>query len=274
MNPQEFIRHGNDVLLNGEFFEPYRLDTIFLFGIGFIILTVLIAGKRGLSSLIGLVVTLIVITQWILPGILSGGDPLWLSVSGSALIAASSLYLAHGFKPQTTISVISTLATLFLAFILGWASVKFAHLEGMGSEAANLLMFGATESINLQGLLLGAILIGTLGILDDVTTTQTATISELKKANKKYQFKELWDAGLNVGREHIASLINTLVLAYVGAAFPVLVLIATSDSPLWVTFNNETLAEEIIRTLVGSSAVVLAVPISTALAAWAYGRKN
>jgi uncharacterized membrane protein len=131
------------------------------------------------------------------------------------------------------------------------------------------LQFGQLQQVNLRGLLLGGIIIGCLGVLDDITTAQTAAIDEIGKANPKMTFKELHRAGISVGREHIASLINTLALAYVGASLPLLLLFTVQEeSPFWVVLNSEFLAEEIIRTLVGSSTLLFAVPITTWLAAY------
>jgi uncharacterized membrane protein len=184
-----------------------------------------------------------------------------------------SISLAHGFHKRTFLAILSTAITLHLALALGWISVSFSKLFGLGSEDAVFLSFGEFSNIDLKGLLLGAIVIGSLGVLDDITTAQTATIEEIHKANPKLNFTELYTRGLSVGKEHIASLVNTLILAYVGASFPILILLVTSTTPLWVTLNNEFMAEEIVRTLIGSITLITAVPISTVLAAWVYGRK-
>lgn len=151
-------------------------------------------------------------------------------------------------------------------------AVDFAHLFGLGSEDAVNLSLGQFGNIDLRGLLLGAMVIGVLGILDDVTTAQTATVEELSKANHRLGMMELYRRGISVGQEHIASLVNTLVIAYAGAAFPIFIFIHTATQPLWVILNNETMAEEIVRSLVGSATLILAVPISTLLAAWIYSK--
>ena len=152
--------------------------------------------------------------------------------------------------------------------------VYLGKLFGMGTEESIFIQSGVLQEVNLRGLLLGGIIIGALGVLDDITTAQTAAIDELSKANHKLGFAELYKAGTSIGREHIASLINTLALAYVGASLPILLLVSLNeDMPWWVMVNSEFIAEEIVRTLVGSSTLLLAVPISTWLAArtFAYG---
>jgi uncharacterized membrane protein len=143
----------------------------------------------------------------------------------------------------------------------------------MGSDEAVDLTLGYFENVDLKGLLLGAIVIGALGILDDVITTQVATVEEIQNAHTRFSFWELYRRGLSVGKEHIASLVNTLVIAYAGASLPVFLFITTSENPLWVILNNEYMAEEIVRTLVGSTTLILAVPISTLLAAYIYSRR-
>ena len=266
------VRSTLDEEVTYEVYEPYRLPSLFLLVILFIGIAVLVSGKRGLSSLIGLAATLLILIKWIIPGIVAGGSPLIISFIGAIAIASISLYLSHGFNKRTSIALISTLFTLFLSLILAIFAVSVSNLFGMGSEDSVYLMsFG---NLDLRGLLLGAIVIGALGVLDDITTTQTAAIDELKKANPKLSFRELYKRGFSVGREHIVSMINTLVLAYVGAAFPVFLLITISPQPLWVILNNEFLAEEIVRTLVGSTTLIFAVPISTLLASYMYSKKT
>ena len=265
------VRSTLDEEVTYEVYEPYRLPSLFWLAILFVGIAILISGKRGLSSLIGLAATLFILIKWIIPGIVAGGSPLTISFIGAVGIASISLYLSHGFNKRTSIALASTLFTLFLSLILAIFAVSVSNLFGMGSEDAVYLMsFG---NLDLRGLLLGAIVIGALGVLDDITTTQTAAIDELKKANPKLSFRELYKRGFSVGREHIVSMINTLVLAYVGAAFPVFLLITISPQPLWVILNNEFLAEEIVRTLVGSTTLIFAVPISTLLASYIYSKK-
>ena len=194
---------------------------------------------------------------------------------GGIMIIFISLYLAHGFNKRTSLALVSTLITFHLALGFGYLALNGARLFGMGSEEALLLTYtDLGVGIDLRGLLLGAIVIGALGVLDDITTAQTATVEEIHKADKKLSVKELYKRGLSVGHEHIASLVNTLVLAYVGVAFPVLLLLMDTNEPFWVILNNEFMAEEVGRTLVGSLTLVLAVPIATGLAAHVYGQKK
>lgn len=256
--------------------DRYRLPPLILITILFFGLVIIFGGKKGIGSILGLVVTFFVLTGFIVPGIFNGGNPLLYTVTGSFVICTLTLYLAHGFNRQTSIALVSTLVTLTLAAILATIFVNLTHLTGAGSEEAYYLtLFGSLENLNLKGLLLGGILIGALGVLDDVTTSQATAIHEIHKADPRLDYKDLYKRGLIVGREHIASLVNTLVLAYAGSSLPLLLIFTNADqSFLWTDINSEFMVEEIVRTLVGSTALVLAVPIVTLLAAYTYTYKK
>lgn len=260
---------GNYYLVD-KFRAPY-LGIIF----AIFFLVVFVFGKlKGLSSILGLFVSLLILIYYMIPRIVAGDNPILISLIGAFVIAFVSIYLAHGFSKRTTIALVSTLITLIIATLASFIFVGLAKLSGAGTEEALFLQSGLLSGVNLKGLLLGGIIIGSLGVLDDITTAQVATVDELKKANKKLDIVELYKRGLSVGREHIASLVNTLVLAYAGASFPLLLLFTLNqDIPFWVSINSEYLAEEVVRTLVGSTSLILAVPISTFLAAYLLGGK-
>jgi uncharacterized membrane protein len=247
--------------------DRYRLPPLAIVAVLFFAMIVLLSRFKGLSSIIGLGITVAVLVKFIVPRILAGDNPLLVSVSGALVIALVSIYLAHGFNRRTTIAVIATLITLGIAAGLAIAFVSFASLFGAGSEEAFYLQMGL-QAVNLRGLLLGGIILGALGVLDDITTGQAAAVQEISLANPDLSPRELYRRGLSVGTEHITALVNTLFLAYAGASLPLFILFTVNvDQPVWVTLNSEFVAEEIVRTLVGSSALVLAVPITTLLAA-------
>lgn len=247
--------------------EPYRMPAIlFVFGV-FVLLAVLFAGKKGITALIGLGFSLLVIIRYILPQIIAGSNPVVVSLIGSFIILFVALYLAHGFNKRTTVALAGTTITLVISAIFALIAVNITKLFGLGSEEAISLLQGEFKNINLQGLFLGGIIIGALGVLDDVTTAQAATVAEIHRANPKLDAKELYKRGHAVGKEHIASLINTLALAYVGASLPLMLIFTKADFPLWININSEFLMEEFIRTVVGSTALILAVPITTYIAA-------
>lgn len=244
--------------------EKYRLPSVVWLTILFVVITIVFGGITGITSLLGLVASILVMVIYVIPQIISGGSPLQICLVGAALIACTSLYLAHGFNKRTSVALLSTIITLAASALMAIFYVYVAKLFGMGSEESVYMQSGALQNVDLRGLLLGGIIIGCLGVLDDVTTAQCATIDEISKANPSLTSLQLRKAGFSVGKEHIASLINTLALAYAGASLPLLLLFKTQASyPLWVTLNSEFLSEEIVRTLVGSATLVLAVPIST-----------
>jgi uncharacterized membrane protein len=249
-----------------------RFGAVVSLAIAFFALVVAFAGWKGLRSIAGLAFTVAVILWYVLPRIVDGGDPVTTFLVAGVAISVISIYLGHGFRPRTTIAVIGTLATLGLSVAAATFAIRWAKLFGLGTEEAFFLQTGGFGDIDLRGLLLGGIIIGVLGVLDDITTAQAATVEEIHRADPTLGYRELVRRGLSVGHEHIASLVNTLVLAYVGASFPLLLLFTRAETPLFVTLNSERVTEELLRTLIGSSALVLAVPITTTLAAWWFSR--
>lgn len=274
------ITTGETVILDGKpdvkgkryytVYEPYRLPLFYWILGGFALFILIVAGKRGLGALIGLGVSMSIIGMYIIPQILAGADPLRVSIIGSCVILLLTTYIAHGISLKTTVAVIGTAVSLLFAGWLAISTVTWLHLFGLGSEDIYALQVGTAHPINPQGLLLGGILIGTLGALNDITTTQAITMFTLVKEHPGRQFRELYTTGMTIGREHIASLVNTLVLAYAGSSLAVFIFFELNPAqlPWWVILNNESTMEEIIKSVIGSSALILAVPITTLLATW------
>jgi uncharacterized membrane protein len=250
--------------------SKYRLAPLSLISIAFIVLVVLVVGWRGVGSFVGLAISLAIIFVYIVPQILAGQDPLTVCMIGAIVILLLTTYMAHGISKQTTIALVSTLFALFLTYGLSILFVTLSLLTGYIDENSIAIHFGTGHLIDVKGLLLGGIIIGTLGALNDITTTQAATIFELAKTDRQLPQKELFWKGLRVGREHVVSLINTLVLAYAGSSLTIFIFLFYNSSyyPLWVILNSETLNEEIIRTISGTMGLVLVVPIVTFLAAY------
>lgn len=232
----------------------------------FAVVVVALSRWHGLFSLVGVGISLGVLLVFVMPAILEGSNPVAVSIAGAALIMFANLYLAHGFNARTTTAILGTMGSLGLTGILAIVFVEFAKFTGFGSEEAAFLQISA-DQVNLEGLLLGGIIIGTLGVLDDVTITQASAVWELRAANPSLGFIDLYRSGIRIGRDHIASTVNTLVLAYAGASLPLLVLFSVSQRPLLDIVNSEVVAEEVVRTLVGSVGLVASVPVTTALAA-------
>ncbi len=220
---------------------------------------------RGLAALAGLGLSVLIILWLILPGILNGASPVLVALVGASVIAFGALYLTHGLRPLTDVALIGTLSALLLTAALSGIVLALARISGFSSEEAIFLSF--FEGVDIRGLVLAGTVLGAAGALDDVTVTQASTVFELSSANPNMSMSELLRRGLAVGRDHIAATVNTLLLAYAGASLPLLVLFVISGQSLSVIANSETVAIEIIRTLVGSIGLVAAVPVTTWLAA-------
>jgi uncharacterized membrane protein len=220
---------------------------------------------RGLAALAGLALSLVILLGFIVPAIIAGRNAVLVALVGGGAIALVSLYLAHGYTPLTHVAAIGAFSALALTTALSWLVVSLANFSGLVSDEAFYLL--ELPSIDLSGLLLAGIVLGTIGALDDVTVTQASAVWEVNQANPELGRKPLFESGLRVGRDHIASTVNTLLLAYAGAAMPLLILYSLSALPLDVVASSEIVAVEIIRTLVGSIGLVAAVPITTWLAA-------
>lgn len=249
-----------------QFADRQRRPVLWALALVFAIAVVLLGRMRGLAALAGLVASLVIVLQFVLPNILDGHSPVLVAVIGATAIAYLALYLAHGFNAMTTVALLGTLASLALTVVLSWVFTSVARFSGFASEEAQFLGLLAGR-VDVGGLVLGGIVIGALGALDDMTVTQAAAVAELRRADPTMSRRKLYAAGLRIGRDHVASTVNTLALAYAGAALPLLLLFVLSRQSLGTVANSEDVAIEIVRTLVGSIGLVASVPITTWLAA-------
>ncbi len=249
------------------YFADYQRDRpLLLLGLLFAGAVIALGRWRGLRALGALGTSLAVLVVFVLPAILQGRSPVAVAIAGSAVIMTVALFVSHGINVRTASALLGTLVSLGLTGILAMIFVGATQLTGLASEEAVYLQVSA-EKINLQGLILAGIIIGSLGVLDDVTVTQASAVWELRKANRSWGFAELYRPAVRIGRDHIASTVNTLVLAYAGASLPLLVLFTQAERPLSEVAGGEVVATEIVRTLVGSIGLVASVPITTALTA-------
>lgn len=232
----------------------------------FVVATVLLSGWQGVRSLLGMGVSLAVIVWFIVPQILAGRNPLLIAILGSLVMMAISLYLVYGWGSKTHVAVAGLLCSLVLTGLLAVWFVGWARLSGFGAEEAGFLRIAGVQ-IDPQGLLLAGIIIGTLGALDDIAVGQSSAIFELSKASPGLAWRDLFRHGMVIGRDHIAAMVNTLLLAYVGAALPLVLLFSVYAESLGITLNREIIAEEIVRTLVGSLGLLAGVPLTSLIAA-------
>ncbi|MCK9494438.1 MAG: YibE/F family protein [Dehalococcoidia bacterium] len=250
--------------------ERVRRTSIWVLSLAFALLVVAVGGRQGALSLVALGISFLVIVRFIVPAIYAGWDPVLAAILGSLVIMSASLIIGHGPSTKTWVALGGTAAALALTGLLAVFTVGFAQLTGLGDEDGATLQ-ALVEGVSARGLLLGGIIIGALGVLDDVTTTQASTVMEIHRANRSLGPAQLFARAMNVGRDHIASTTNTLVLAYAGASLPLLMILAGQGEPLGILISYEQLATEVVRTLVGSMGIVAAVPITTGLAAFVVG---
>lgn len=246
--------------------DRQRKPTLFWLAVLFAGTVIALGRLKGLAALAGLVASLGVLMWFILPAIIDGRSPLPVALVGSAAIAFLALYLAHGFNPMTTIALFGTLASLALTALLGVAFVHLSAFSGLATEDAFYLQVAA-GSLDVRGLLLAGVVIGALGAIDDMTVTQASAVWELHGADPDMGTRQLYGSAMAIGRDHVASTVNTLVLAYAGASMPLLILFVLGQQSLAGVANTEVVATEIVRTLVGSIGLVAAVPVTTWLAA-------
>jgi uncharacterized membrane protein len=243
-----------------------RTTPIAVMAAAFVIIVGLIARLRGLLALLGLVLAGGVVGYFMLPALLAGESGLLVALVGSSAIMFMVLYLAHGVSVRTSTALAGTLFGLLVTALLGLLAIDAARLTGLGEESALLLRVNATE-LDFRGLLTCAVIVAGLGVLNDVTITQSSSVWELRNAAPEMSRGRIFASGMRIGRDHIASTIYTIVFAYAGTGLAALLLIALYDRPLLDVLSDEIIAEEIIRTLASAIGLVLAVPVTTAIAA-------
>lgn len=240
----------------------------------FMVMLLVLAGWQGLRAIASLGLSIAAIIFLLVPALLSGWSPVLASVGIAGAILAVVLFGTHGFKPRTYIAFGGTFFAVILTGVIAWASTYTMRLTGFSSDASVYLNFATNGQLDLTGLLLGSIIIGILGVLDDVSITQASVVQELKAANNKLEFRDLYIRALKVGKDHIGSLVNTLALAYVAISLPLIMLYTHGDSSLLEVINQEVVAAELLRIIVGSIGLIMAVPTTTAVAAWYFSKRD
>lgn len=239
---------------------------IALLAVAYAVLVVLVARWRGVAAIVGLVVSLGLIALFTLPALLAGQPPLLVALVTASAALFATLYLAHGLNARTTTALLGTVLGVALTAVLATWSTEAAVLTGLTSEDA-LLLPGLAPDLDMRGVVLCGIILAGLGVLNDVTITQASAVWELRSIAPGLGRWELFRRGMRIGRDHIASTVYTIAFAYVGAALPIMLLISLYDQPLTRTLTAGEIAEEVVRTLVGSIGLVAAIPLTTAIAA-------
>jgi uncharacterized membrane protein len=289
----EVVRFENDlaVLEPGDDIFLYRLVTIqgqeiitfadferrpvlAVVSMVFIVLLIVFAGWHGLRSLASLLVSVSAIIFLLVPALLAGYNPVLASVAIAGAVLALVLFGTHGFSPRVWIAFGGTFSAVTVTGIIAYFASDAMRLTGFGSDASVYLNFATDGELDLAGLLLGGIIIGILGVLDDISITQASVVQELKAANAQFTFHELYTRASRVGKYHLGSIVNTLALAYVGVSLPLILLYSKTESSLGLILNQEVVAGELLRIIVGSIGLILAVPATTAVAAWYFQNRT
>lgn len=245
-----------------------RQNQVYFFIGLFILAVILLGGKQGVRSLVSLSASFLAIFYILLPGLLHGWNPLVTSVVVASAILFFAIFFTHGFNRESLVAYGGTMLSVFLTSILAIIAVKTTYLSGFSADESVSLNFNTGGVLDFTGLLLGAIIIGVLGVLDDIAVTQAAIVSELYDSNKDISRMEVYKRAMRVGREHVGTLVNTLVLAYTGTALPLLLLFKTQQFSFTTAINLEIFTTEIIRTIIGSIGLIITVPIVTLLAVY------
>lgn len=276
------LRTGDDIFINRleningvEYFQlkdVRRHTTLTVLGLSVALLLFVCAGWYGLRAILSLGLSVVCIFYVLVPLLLEGYPALWVSIGVAGPILAFLLFSTHGFHSRIWIAFAGTSISIVLTGIVAWYAVASARLTGLSSDAAIYLNFSTAGELDFTGLLLGGIIIGMLGVLDDVAVTQSSVVRELTCANQTLSFRELYLRALRVGRDHIGSLVNTLALAYTGVSLPIILLMVQANAELALSINQEIVAVELIRMGVGSLGLIATVPITTFIACLWYSR--
>jgi uncharacterized membrane protein len=254
--------------------DRYRVPTLALLLGLFAAAVTVVGGWRGVRSLIALALTLAVVVKLVVPMILAGWNPAWVAIGAAFGVTVATFLLTEGARRQTVAAALGTGISLALVAVLAMVFDTLSRFTPLrGSESAGYLVSLGGTAVDLGGLVLAAVIFGALGVLDDVTVTQAATVQELYESDPRVGRLELANRAMNVGRSHIAATVNTLVLAYVGASLPLIVLFAAGRQDPLLVVSGEVVAVEVVRALVGSIGIVAAVPITTAIAVGLIGRR-
>jgi uncharacterized membrane protein len=248
------------------FYDYERTWPLIVLAAVFAVVIVAVAGWRGLRAMIGIVVAFAVLVVFLLPALRDGASAIPVALVASAVILYAVIYLAHGVSLRTSAALLGTLTALLLAAVLSWGAIELAHLTGL-SEDQNNEVAAYMGNVSITGLLLAGFIIGSLGVLNDVTVTQASTVFELAQVGDGSSRRAIFLGAMRVGRDHIASTVYTLVLAYAGSALPLLLLFSVANRSLGDVLTSESVAIEIARSAVGGIALALSVPLTTAIAA-------
>ena len=254
--------------------EPYRLPQLFFLLVAFIVAVLIFGGKQGFLALLALFISFGVIFKILFPQILEGTNIIYTATTGALLSLFVVMYLTHGFKRLTTAAFLGCALSVIATLLLAKYAISITSLTGFSEEESVYLNIATKGNLDFVALLVAGMIIGVIGVLDDVAITQASVVNELRKANKNITRRELYTKALRVGKDHMGAVINTLILAYTGASLPLVLLLYTVDTPILELINREVIAIEIVRSIVGSFGLLLAVPLTTIIAVFLMHNKE
>lgn len=261
----EYLLAGESVMT----VSGYNRQSSILLLVGlFVVASVVVGGKQGLGSLLGLIISIVVLFGVTVPMILDGGDPVLAGLIGAVMVLTASIFLSHGFNSKSLTALIATFVGLGAVSILAVIFIRLVNLSGFGEEEGMFLADQLDSYINMRGILFASIIVAGIGIMDDVTVNQVSALQEIYKANPRVDRFYLFRSSMNIGRDHIASMVNTLFIAYAGASMPLIMLLSANNVSFQDIVNTEMFAEEIVRTFIGSIGLILVVPITSFVASY------
>ncbi|MFH1427869.1 MAG: YibE/F family protein [Patescibacteria group bacterium] len=260
------------------FIEDFiRTNNIYLLVGLFILVTIIIGRWKGLTALIGLGITFFIILKMILPLIVAGHNPILVTIGGAILIMMTTLYIVHGFNKKTTAAVFGTIIGLFIISFISWLFTELTKLTGLAAEESLFIIDVLGVQLNMKGILLAGMIIGALGVLDDITIGQASAVQQIKETNPKLSIKQVYKRAMKVGVDHVGSIVNTLFLAYAGSSIALLLLFQANQPPFTDfshIINHGVIAEEIVRAICGSIGLIVIVPIITLIAAFMFDKNK
>jgi len=272
------LKAGDKVMVNLEqmadgtysiyFIDHVRTDVLLILLLIFVFIGIVMSGWKGVNSMISMALSLLVMFAYIIPRIIEGSDPVLVSLIGALIFLSISQYLIFGWTLKTHIALAGILFAVLITALLSVLFVNWARLNGAGDESA-MYLIQLGNGIDIKKLLIAGVIIGTLGVMDDLVIGQTSAVIELYRADPAMPFAQRFKSAMQIGQDHVSATVNTLIFAYLGATLSMIVLYTISNVDLGVLVNINYVAEEIVRSLVGSIGLFLSVPFTTLIACWA-----
>jgi uncharacterized membrane protein len=252
----------------------YRLDKLLILVLIFFLIIFFVIGKESIGSIISLILSFVIIFGSILNNLINQTDPIITVLLSMIFLIPISFYISHGISKKTTIAIIGSLFSIIIALILSLIFIKKSFITGTTAEETSFLATITQKNFDFQGLLIASIIIGIFGSIDDIAISQVSVVEKIISANPKMPAKEIYQKAIAVGKDHVNSIINTLVLVYTSASLPLILLFSVSNKNFFEVLNYEIISVEIIRILIATICVIIAIPLTTYLAVKNLNKRN